>query len=100
MKHVMKRRLMIYIVAIAVGLTANVALAESLFSKSGNFQERSYDAARYAAKRGAPVHRSGDQNLPSFRGAYKGPYLEMAREAARQHEIPEDLFLASGRSVA
>jgi soluble lytic murein transglycosylase-like protein len=30
---------------------------------------------------------------PMFRGAYRGPYLEMARQAARRHGIPEHLFL-------
>lgn len=30
---------------------------------------------------------------PRYRGRYKGPYLEMARAAARRHGIPEDLFL-------
>ncbi len=31
--------------------------------------------------------------VPAFRGAYSGPFLAMAREAARKHEVPEDLFL-------
>jgi soluble lytic murein transglycosylase-like protein len=30
---------------------------------------------------------------PPFRGSYNGPYLAMARDAARRHGIPEDLFL-------
>lgn len=30
---------------------------------------------------------------PSFNGAYRGPYLDLARSAARRHAIPEDLFL-------
>ncbi|MFC3143795.1 lytic transglycosylase domain-containing protein [Psychromarinibacter halotolerans] len=30
---------------------------------------------------------------PAFTGKYKGPYLDMARAAARRHGIPEDLFL-------
>lgn len=30
---------------------------------------------------------------PRYRGAYKGPYVEMARAAARKHGVPEDLFL-------
>ncbi|MBB3710871.1 soluble lytic murein transglycosylase-like protein [Limimaricola variabilis] len=30
---------------------------------------------------------------PSFTGRYSGPYLTLAREAARKHRIPEDLFL-------
>ncbi|MCC5976159.1 MAG: lytic transglycosylase domain-containing protein [Rubellimicrobium sp.] len=31
--------------------------------------------------------------VPAFRGRYTGPYLALAREAARRHAIPEDLFL-------
>jgi soluble lytic murein transglycosylase-like protein len=30
---------------------------------------------------------------PAFRGRYNGPYLAMARDAARRHGVPEDLFL-------
>jgi soluble lytic murein transglycosylase-like protein len=31
--------------------------------------------------------------IPAFRGKYRGPYIDMARAAARKHNIPEDLFL-------
>jgi soluble lytic murein transglycosylase-like protein len=31
--------------------------------------------------------------IPSYLGSYRGPYLELAREAARRHNIPEELFL-------
>lgn len=34
-----------------------------------------------------------DGPLPRFTGSYKGEYLETARDAARKHDIPEDLFL-------
>ena len=34
---------------------------------------------------------SGD--APAYRGKYNGPYLAMARAAARRHGVPEDLFL-------
>lgn len=30
---------------------------------------------------------------PVFRGAYRGPYLAMAKDAARRHNVPESLFL-------
>lgn len=30
---------------------------------------------------------------PRYTGKYRGEYLEMAREAARKHGVPEDLFL-------
>lgn len=32
-------------------------------------------------------------NVPRFTGSYNGPYLAMARAAARKHNVPEDLFL-------
>lgn len=32
-------------------------------------------------------------SLPRYSGRYRGLYLEAAREAARRHGIPEDLFL-------
>ena len=31
--------------------------------------------------------------IPSFSGSYTGPYLDMAKTAARRHGVPEDLFL-------
>lgn len=37
--------------------------------------------------------RSEDGALPRFRGSYRGEYLEVARAAARAHDVPEDLFL-------
>jgi soluble lytic murein transglycosylase-like protein len=33
------------------------------------------------------------ETVPSFRGSYKGEYLEVAKAAARKHAVPEDLFL-------
>jgi len=30
---------------------------------------------------------------PRYKGRYNGPYLQVAREMARKHNIPEDLFL-------
>lgn len=30
---------------------------------------------------------------PGYNGKYRGPYLDVARAAARQHGVPEDLFL-------
>ncbi len=34
-----------------------------------------------------------DAAVPGYSGKYKGAYLKLAREAARQHGVPEDLFL-------
>ena len=35
----------------------------------------------------------GTEEIPLFEGSERGPYVEMARDAARKHGIPEDLFL-------
>lgn len=35
----------------------------------------------------------GGEAIPRFAGRYTGPHLGLAREAARRHGIPEDLFL-------
>nr|WP_116132536.1 lytic transglycosylase domain-containing protein [Tropicimonas sp. IMCC34043] len=31
--------------------------------------------------------------VPQYRGRYKGPYLQVAKDAARKHGVPESLFL-------
>ena len=33
------------------------------------------------------------EEIPRYTGSYNGPWLEVARAAARRHGIPEDLFL-------
>ncbi|MCY4152480.1 MAG: lytic transglycosylase domain-containing protein [Aestuariivita sp.] len=35
----------------------------------------------------------GSWHLPAYTGDYRGVYLQMARDAAWRHHIPEDLFL-------
>jgi soluble lytic murein transglycosylase-like protein len=35
----------------------------------------------------------GSDESAAFTGRYNGPYLAMARDAARRHGVPEDLFL-------
>ncbi|MEM6372058.1 MAG: lytic transglycosylase domain-containing protein [Pseudomonadota bacterium] len=34
-----------------------------------------------------------DNETPKYRGRYDGPYLNMAKNAARRHGVPVDLFL-------
>jgi soluble lytic murein transglycosylase-like protein len=40
-----------------------------------------------------PPSERRDVAIPAWRGTYAGPHLSTAREAARRHNIPEDLFL-------
>ena len=39
------------------------------------------------------VHVTGGFGPLPYTGKYRGEYLSMAREAARRHDVPEDLFL-------
>ncbi len=89
----MKRPAFVLIVAFSIGLTATAVSAEGLFSKSGSIEEKFKVTDQHAFKLNAPRFRSGHHDLPSYRGTYSGPYLDMARAAARRHGVPEDLFL-------
>jgi soluble lytic murein transglycosylase-like protein len=42
-----------------------------------------------------PKFKKGEtaEDVPAFRGSYRGEYLEVAKAAARRHGVPEDLFL-------
>ena len=52
-------------------------------------------AKQYSGSERLKPKREGEEDgpLPAFRGNYKGEYLEVAKAAARKHDIPEDLFL-------
>lgn len=38
------------------------------------------------------IHTPSSETVRGYFGKYKGEYLSMAREAARRHNVPEDLF--------
>jgi soluble lytic murein transglycosylase-like protein len=53
-------------------------------------------AKQYSGSERLKPKTEGDEAegpVPAFRGNYKGEYLEVAKAAARRHNIPEDLFL-------
>lgn len=51
-------------------------------------------ATQYASSvRLRPDYDADQAPVPRFEGRYTGPWLEVARAAARRHGIPEDLFL-------
>ena len=57
----------------------------------GRLSEQYSASARLLPNAGADVAAS--QAIPRYNGRYSGAYLEVARAAARRHNIPEDLFL-------
>ncbi|WP_333829951.1 lytic transglycosylase domain-containing protein [Pararhodobacter sp.] len=46
-----------------------------------------------ASTRHLPPSAQADAAIPVYRGTYRGPYLDLARAAARRHNVPEELFL-------
>ena len=93
------------VVLIAVFLATGVpALAETVTSKARQqlFARQTSVLDSRAAKQYANSVRYQPNeirvpgtpgSIPKFAGNYRGQYLNAAREAARRHGIPEDLFL-------
>ena len=73
-------------------LFSNKNRASLFSSQTGVLDKRA--AQQYAnSVRLTPNGHTVPGQIPSYSGSYSGPYLAMAREAARKHGIPEDLFL-------
>lgn len=81
---------------VAIPAAADVSSQKRL--KMFKDQTRVLDS-RASAQYAASVRLRPEYDIPGrtpavrFGGAYRGPYLSMAREAARRNRIPEDLFL-------
>ncbi len=50
-------------------------------------------SGQYSASERHLPQAARDGAIPAYAGSYRGPYMDLAREAARRHNIPEDLFL-------
>ncbi len=92
------------VAAVIVTVVGSMAAADGLKFSSKNraglfsAQTRVLDnraATQYAASiRLQPRKFELPSNAgPAYRGKYNGPYLAMARDAARRNGVPEDLFL-------
>ena len=91
--------------AIILALVAQAGLAQTVSSRSRsnlfNSQTKVLDtraATQYSnSVRLQPpkvvTPTKWDTDTPKYRGKYSGPYLSMAKEAARRHGVPVDLFL-------
>lgn len=65
----------------------------SLFSSQTNVLDSRARTQYEHSDRFLPRTNASAINAPSYRGSYSGPYLAMAKSAARRHGIPQDLFL-------
>ncbi|EEW25746.1 lytic transglycosylase domain-containing protein [Rhodobacter ferrooxidans] len=93
------------VVVVALGLTASGAAAEGLnlsgssMSRASIFrsQARLLDtrlAKQYElSARLKPKREVADEDVPAYRGNYRGVYLASAKAVAAKHGVPEDLFL-------
>ncbi len=76
-------------------------VAETLFSSSSgrsNFQNAlnlldGRAAQQYRGSARLTPNHEPAATVPRYSGKYRGQYLKTARDAARKHGIPEDLFL-------
>lgn len=95
----------VWIGAVVAAFVANAAVAQSLSSKSRNslFKSQTSVLDSRAAKQYSNSVRlqpakvktptKWDTETKRYNGKYRGPYLDLARNAARKHGVPEDLFL-------
>lgn len=86
---------------VAVGIGSSASANSSNISKSRlkQFSQQAQTLDKMGAQRynSAARYRPGavvsSRGIPAFRGNYSGPYVAMAKRAARRHGIPESLFL-------
>lgn len=89
------------VVAVCLCLTTGAVQAQALSSKSRQAiflkQSKVLDgraATQYRdSERLKPKRKDGGAFQKRYTGNYRGQFLEHARKAARQHNVPEELFL-------
>jgi len=94
------RTLAVGLSVLCVALAATSVQAQTLSTKSR--KDIFLKQSKVLDSRAATQYRGSDRLKPKaaqrqivkrYNGKYKGEYLALARQAARQHKIPEDLFL-------
>ncbi len=83
-----------------IGVEAEVVSSKSrgtLFKSQTNVLDnrarQQYNNSVRLQPRSVKTPTMWDDLSPSFKGPYRGPYLDMAKQAARRHRVPVDLFL-------
>jgi soluble lytic murein transglycosylase-like protein len=77
--------------AVAEGLSIGTKSKKSLFASQLKVLDTRAATQYNGSERLRPKSEYG--GILPYLGSYRGPYLEVARSAARRHNIPEDLFL-------
>ncbi|MBM1218928.1 transglycosylase SLT domain-containing protein [Ponticoccus sp. SC2-23] len=100
MNAVFSRRVVMAAILASGGATSLPAETVSTMSRSALFQNqlsvldgRASQQYENSVRLQPPRAEVPAASVPAFSGRYTGPYLAVARDAARRHGIPEDLFL-------
>jgi hypothetical protein len=59
----------------------------------GRLSDQYEGSARLRPDAGVTISTSSAEDVPNYRGNYRGAYLAVAKAAASKYDIPEDLFL-------
>ena len=105
----MTKRAAIWLAALAVACAGTIAPGDVLSTKNrarlfssqtrvldGRASEQYNNSIRLQPSKVITPSKWGTEDSgisPAWRGRYRGMYLPMARDAARRHGVPEDLFL-------
>lgn len=76
-----------------LNLTASSKSRADIFERQSRLLDGRLSEQYSNSVRLLPQSTRADPAIPPFTGRYDGPYLDIARAAARRHNIPEDLFL-------
>lgn len=85
-------------VAEGLNLSGSTKSRTSIFKSQSDLIDKKLSKQYSGSVKFTPKYKKGEEpagatDIPSYRGSYKGEYLEVAKAAARKHGVPEDLFL-------
>jgi soluble lytic murein transglycosylase-like protein len=80
-----------------LNLTGSTKSRLAIFESQSDLIDKKLSKQYSGSVKLTPKYKKGeapeDGDIPAFRGSYKGEYLDVAKAAAREHGVPEDLFL-------
>lgn len=81
-----------------LNLSGSTKSRSAIFKSQAELIDRKLKKQYSGSVKHTPKYKKGEDTLvaeeiPSYRGNYKGEYLEVAKSVARKHGVPEDLFL-------
>lgn len=81
-----------------LNLTGSTKSRTAIFKSQADLIDKKLKKQYSGSVKFTPKYKKGEETaaaegIPSYRGNYKGEYLEVAKAAARKHGVPEDLYL-------